>query len=95
MATGSKVSSTASLLPDSKAEDSSSQSSLVTDSIATGVVFALVLTVGQRVIGFFRGLLFCRYMSDQQLGQWSLVWSFLMMLIPLAMLGLPLSLIHI
>ena len=67
----------------------SHRSSLVTDSITTGVVFALILTVGQRGIGFLRGLLFCRYMTDQQLGQWSLVWSFLMMLIPLAMLGLP------
>ncbi len=63
--------------------------SLVTDSIATGVVFALVLTVGQRAIGFVRGLLFCRFMTDQQLGQWSLVFSFLMMLIPLTVLGLP------
>jgi len=62
---------------------------LVTDSIATGVVFALILTVGQRAIGFVRGLLFCRFMDEQQLGQWSLVWSFLMMLIPLAVLGLP------
>jgi O-antigen/teichoic acid export membrane protein len=60
-----------------------------TDSIAAGVVFALILTVGQRAIGFVRGLLFCRFMSPQELGQWSLVWSFLMMLIPLAVLGLP------
>ncbi|MEM7457680.1 MAG: polysaccharide biosynthesis C-terminal domain-containing protein [Planctomycetota bacterium] len=32
---------------------------------------------------------FCRLMTDQQLGQWSMVWSFLMMLAPLAVLGLP------
>jgi O-antigen/teichoic acid export membrane protein len=62
---------------------------LVSDSIATGILFALVLTVGQRVIGFGRGILFCRLMTDQQLGQWSMVWSFLMMLAPLAVLGLP------
>ncbi|QEG22763.1 oligosaccharide flippase family protein [Mariniblastus fucicola] len=90
MATGSKAPlSTTALLNDNDAETTSPRSTLVTDSIATGVLFALVLTVGQRGIGFLRGLLFCRYMSDQQLGQWSLVWSFLMMLIPLAMLGLP------
>lgn len=89
MATGSKLSASASLLPNGKDDQAVNQSSLVTDSIATGVIFALVLTVGQRGIGFLRGLLFCRYMSDQQLGQWSLVWSFLMMLIPFAMLGLP------
>ena len=87
MTAGSKSQVSTSLLPEGKSV--SHRSSLVTDSITTGVVFALILTVGQRGIGFLRGLLFCRYMTDQQLGQWSLVWSFLMMLIPLAMLGLP------
>ena len=89
MATGSKISTAAKLLQTAKDEHANDQSSFVSDSIATGVAFALVLTIGQRAIGFFRGLLFCRYMSDQQLGQWSLVWSFMMMLLPLSMLGLP------
>ncbi len=62
---------------------------LAFDSLLTGVIFALVLTVGQRAIGFFRGIMFCRLMTEQELGQWSLVWSFLMLLAPLAMLGLP------
>ena len=62
---------------------------LVSDSIAAGVAFAIVLTVGQRVVGFGRGILFCRLMTDQQLGQWSMVWSYLMLLAPLAVLGLP------
>jgi len=88
MATGSKASSSAQLL-NSNSDSKSNVRSLATDSIATGVIFAIILTVGQRAVGFLRGLLFCRFMSDQQLGQWSLVWSFLMMLIPLAMLGLP------
>ena len=47
------------------------------------------LTIVQRAIGFFRGILFCRYMTDQELGQWSMVYSFLMLLAPLAVLGLP------
>jgi len=89
MATGSKLPASSKLLPNGSAESTNNVKSMVTDSIATGVIFALVLTVGQRAIGFLRGLLFCRFMSDQQLGQWSLVWSFLMMLIPFAMLGLP------
>jgi O-antigen/teichoic acid export membrane protein len=62
---------------------------LVSDSIATGLMFALILTVGQRIIGFGRGILFCRFMTDQELGQWSMVWSYLMLLAPLAVLGLP------
>lgn len=75
--------------PVGSAAEVTDRRALVTDSIATGVVFALILTVGQRAIGFVRNLLFCRFMSEQQLGQWSLVWSFLMMLIPFAVLGLP------
>jgi O-antigen/teichoic acid export membrane protein len=62
---------------------------IVSDSLAMGVMFALVLTVVGRLVGFLRGLLFCRLMTDQQLGQWSMVWSFLMLLAPLALLGLP------
>ena len=62
---------------------------LVSDTIATGLIFALLLTVGQRLIGFGRGILFCQFMTDQELGQWSMVWSYLMLLAPLAVLGLP------
>lgn len=62
---------------------------LLSDSIATGIVFALSLTVVQRAIGFGRGILFCRLMDDQQLGQWSMIYSYLMLLAPLAVLGLP------
>ena len=62
---------------------------IVSDSLAIGVLFALVLTVVGGVVGFLRGILFCRLMTDQQLGQWSMVWSFLMLLAPLALLGLP------
>jgi len=69
--------------------DSHSAPKLVSDTIATGVVFALVMTVGQKIIGFVRGILFCRFMTDQELGQWSMVWSFLMLLAPFAVLGLP------
>ncbi len=62
---------------------------IVSDSLAVGVVVALSLTVVQRIIGFLRGILFCRFMTDQQLGQWSMIWSFMMLLAPLAVLGLP------
>ena len=61
----------------------------VSDSIAIGLAFALVLTISQRAIGFGRGVLFCRLMTDQQLGQWSMAWSYLMLLVPFAVLGLP------
>lgn len=76
------------LLPGAKSAPEQSRE-IISDSIAAGLAFALILTVAQRVIGFGRGILFCRLMSDQQLGQWSMVWSYLMLLAPLSVLGLP------
>ncbi len=70
-------------------QDRSSAPKMVSDTIAAGVLFALLMTVGQKIIGFVRGILFCRFMTDQELGQWSMVWSFLMLLAPFAVLGLP------
>lgn len=62
---------------------------IVSDSLATGVVFALALTLLQRVLGFVRGILFCRWMTPEELGHFSLLSGGLMMLAPLAVLGLP------
>ncbi len=59
------------------------------DSLKFGVLFALLVTAAQRIIGLIRGILFCRILPDDQLGQWSLTWSYLMLLAPLAVLGLP------
>jgi O-antigen/teichoic acid export membrane protein len=70
-------------------QKTSSRKVLAGDSLAAGIFFALVFTVGQRVIGFIRNILFCRLMTDQELGQWSIVWGFILLLPPLAMLGLP------
>lgn len=62
---------------------------LKTDSLAQGVVVLLVLTVVQRLIGFLRGVFFCRWLDSSQLGQWDLAFGFLMMAAPLVALGLP------
>ncbi len=59
------------------------------DTLATGIVFALGLTVVQRLAGFLRSILFCRFMDDSELGVWSLAFSFLILAAPLAVLGLP------
>jgi O-antigen/teichoic acid export membrane protein len=66
-----------------------SNKEIASDSLMMGVAFALVLTVVQRLVGFLRNILFCRFMTDEQLGQWSLIYSFVLMLAPLAVLGLP------
>lgn len=61
----------------------------VGDSLVMGVVFMLGVTVVQRVVGFGRSLLFCRYLDDDELGLWSLAFSFLLLAAPLAVIGLP------
>lgn len=62
---------------------------IVSDSLVSGLIFAIVLTVVQRMLGAVRGILFCRLMTEQELGQFSMIHGFLMMLAPLAVLGLP------
>ena len=59
------------------------------DSIAGGVLIVLLLTGAQRLIGFVRSLLFCRWLEPEQLGQWDVAWGFLMLAAPLAVLSLP------
>lgn len=65
---------------------------LKTETLATGIAMLLALTVAQRLIGFGRGILFCRWLDADQLGQWDLAYGFLMLAAPLAILGLPGSL---
>lgn len=61
----------------------------VGDSLFAGVAFMLCFNVVQRLVGLLRGLGFCKFLSEDQLGQWSLANSFLAFAIPLAILGLP------
>lgn len=59
------------------------------DTLAASVVMLFALTVVQRLIGFLRGVLFCRWLDADQLGQWDMAFGFLMLAAPLAVLGLP------
>jgi PST family polysaccharide transporter len=59
------------------------------DTFATGVMVMLLLNLVQRLVGLLRGLGFCHFLSDVELGQWALVNSFLMIGVPIAVLGLP------
>ncbi len=69
--------------------DRATTSEVLTDHLAMGVIYALTLTIIQRGLGFLRGVLFCKLMTDQQLGQFSMIYSCLMTLAPFAVLGLP------
>jgi O-antigen/teichoic acid export membrane protein len=53
------------------------------------VVILLLATVIQRSIGFGRGVLFCRWLSPEVLGEWDMTYSFLLLFAPLAVLGIP------
>ncbi|HEX3871555.1 MAG TPA: lipopolysaccharide biosynthesis protein [Pirellulales bacterium] len=62
---------------------------LRTESLSESVAILLLLTVVQRCIGFLRSILFCRWLSAEQLGEWDMAFGFLMLAAPLACLGLP------
>lgn len=66
-----------------------SRRSLQADTLAASVVILLAVTIVQRTIGFGRGVLFCRWLSPETLGEWEMVYSFLMLAAPLAVLGVP------
>ncbi len=64
-------------------------SRLRTDTLASSVLLLMVATVLQRSVGFGRGVLFCRWLSPETLGQWEMAYSFLLLAAPLAVLGVP------
>ncbi len=66
-----------------------STSRLRTDTLASSVAILLVVTVVQRSVGFGRGILFCRWLSPEILGEWEMAYSFLLLAAPLAVLGVP------
>ena len=59
------------------------------DTLADSVLILLALSVVQRLIGFFRAVLFCRWLDPEQLGLWDMAFSFLVLAAPLAVLAIP------
>jgi len=57
--------------------------------LAESMLVMLVLMVVQRGVGFVRGILFCRWLPVEELGQWDLAYDFLLMAAPIAVLALP------
>lgn len=62
---------------------------LKTDTLAGGLLILLAMTCVQRFVGFGRAILFCRWLSPEELGQWELTYAFLDLAAPLAVLGIP------
>ncbi|MEM9586857.1 MAG: oligosaccharide flippase family protein [Planctomycetota bacterium] len=69
--------------------DSDAQDAFRADSLAIGMAVMLAITVIQRAVGFFRGVWFCRLMDDDVLGQWSMAQTFLVLITPVMLLGIP------
>ncbi len=57
------------------------------DRFLTGLSVMLVANLLQRVIGLLRNLGFCHFLSDAELGHWSLANSFFVIAAPIAVLG--------
>jgi O-antigen/teichoic acid export membrane protein len=62
---------------------------LAPDSLAASVFVLLAVSVIQRSVGFGRGVFFCRWLAPEELGQWDMAYSFLLLAAPLIVLGLP------
>ena len=60
-----------------------------TDTLAQSLAILLALSVVQRLIGFIRQVLVCRWLEPAQLGEWDIALKFLMLAAPVAVLGLP------
>jgi glycosyltransferase involved in cell wall biosynthesis/O-antigen/teichoic acid export membrane protein len=65
------------------------QTGLPVDTLASSVVVLLALAAIQRIVGFVRGILVCRWLSPDDLGQWDMAFGFLTLAAPLTVLGLP------
>lgn len=62
---------------------------LPTDTLVDSVMILLGLTVVQRLVGFVRAVLFCRWLDPEQLGLWDMAFSFLLLAAPLSVLAIP------
>ncbi len=62
---------------------------LPTDTLVDSVLILLALAVVQRLVGFVRAVLFCRWLDPGQLGIWDMAFSFLLLAAPLSVLAIP------
>jgi O-antigen/teichoic acid export membrane protein/peptidoglycan/xylan/chitin deacetylase (PgdA/CDA1 family) len=62
------------------------------DTLVDSVLILLLLMVVQRLIGFCRAVLFCRWLDPGELGQWDITFGFLMLAGPLSVMTLSSSL---
>ncbi len=73
----------------SAATEAPTSDRLRSDTLVDSVLILMGMTVVQRLVGFARGVLVCRWLSPEELGQWDMAFGFLVLAAPLAILGLP------
>jgi polysaccharide transporter, PST family len=62
---------------------------LETDTLVDSVLILLALNAVQRLVGFVRAILFCRWLNADQLGLWDMAFSFLLLAGPISVLAIP------
>ncbi len=62
---------------------------LSADTLSDSVAILAMLTLVQPVVGFVRGVLFCRWLDPESLGEWDLALGALTLLAPFVVLGIP------
>jgi glycosyltransferase involved in cell wall biosynthesis/O-antigen/teichoic acid export membrane protein len=59
------------------------------DRLSDSVAILLGITAVQRLVGLARGILFCAWLSAEELGEWDMAFGFLTLAVPVAVLSLP------
>jgi len=72
-------------------EPSGGPTRLRADTLADTVLVLLSLSVLQRLVGFCRAILFCRWLAPDELGQWDMAFNFLLLAAPVSVLALTSS----
>ncbi|MEZ6091981.1 MAG: oligosaccharide flippase family protein [Pirellulaceae bacterium] len=78
----------------STGDATSSREPFQADSLAVGLFVLLTMSLIQRSIGFARSIGFCRFLDEETLGQWAMALSFINLITPMFLLGLPGSIVR-
>ncbi len=62
---------------------------LPTNTLVDSVLILLAMNVVQRLVGFVRAVLFCRWLNAEQLGMWDMAFSLLVLASPITVLAIP------
>lgn len=67
----------------------SATSTRAVDSFLSSLLLLLLLTIGQKALGFVRSVLVCRWLPAEELGTWSMLHTMVLTVSPLLLLSIP------